>query len=197
MKRTRAILIIPNHISHAITELQKAVDQLAGIAGHHQKRFTLDGRLIGDIGEVIVAGFFDLQLNEVQQRGFDAVVISQPDKKVEIKCRRSSDRIEFDGERPQYLIVIKIEPTNERAELVYAGPGTVLNNIRPINDGKVDVSVHQLRNQFSVEEYMQDPVIPWSSMVTFVTSHNSNELIIDLQQRLLNSADIPNAVTEG
>lgn len=122
---------MPEHLREAIHQLQAAVDNLFDIAGHKQKKFTLDGRLIGDLGEVIAAHYFELTLTDTQKAGFDATIATGPSKgeHVEVKCRRKSTGIGFDR-IPKHLIVLKILPGDREVELVYAGPGSVLNKIR-------------------------------------------------------------------
>src|SRR3546814_7595988 len=47
------------------------------------RRFTLDGHLVGSVGEVIAAYMFDLQLNPASTLGHDAVALDG--RRVEIK----------------------------------------------------------------------------------------------------------------
>lgn len=128
---SKIIWPMPEHLREAIHQLQAAVDNLSNVAGHKQKKFTLDGRLIGDLGEVIAAHYFDLTLTDSQKTGFDATIASGPNKgeHVEVKCRRKSTGIGFDR-IPKHLIVLKILPGDKEVELVYAGSGDVLQGIR-------------------------------------------------------------------
>lgn len=125
------IFEIPSHLAAALQELQAAVDNLADIAGHKQKRFTLDGRLIGDLGEVIASHISDLELTETQKTGFDATIASGPsaNKHVEVKCRRKSTSMTFDRV-PTHLIVLKILKGDHQVQIVYAGSGDVLREIK-------------------------------------------------------------------
>src|SRR5579862_959718 len=85
------IFRIQPEIAHALKNLQKAINHLAEVAGHKQKKFTLDGRLVGDIGEVMAAYFFKIELTQKQRAGFDATITQGPNqgKSVEVKCRRA------------------------------------------------------------------------------------------------------------
>jgi hypothetical protein len=133
------------------------VDNLSDIAGHKQKRFTLDGRLVGDLGEVIASHIFDLKLTETQETGFDATIASGPNSKeeVEVKCRRRSINMSFDR-LPRHLIVLKILKGDHRCEISYAGPGSVLLKVRQRvtsnADGalseRITVSTNQLSQHF-------------------------------------------------
>lgn len=154
---SKIIWPMPEHLREAIHQLQAAVDNLSEIAGHKQKKFTLDGRLIGDLGEVIAAHYFDLTLTDTQKTGFDATIASGPSKgeHVEVKCRRKSTGIGFDR-IPKHLIVLKILPEDKEVELVYAGLGSVLRGIRtgaelPDNgkfQSQISVSTFQLAAHF-------------------------------------------------
>lgn len=154
--KTKIIWPIPEHLREAIRDLQAAVDNLSIIAGHKQKKFTLDGRLVGDLGEVIAAHYFDLTLTETQEAGFDATIASGPFKgeHVEVKCRRKSTGIGFDR-IPKHLIALKILPGDNQVEVVYAGPGEVLQRIRPtmpVNQtGKFEASISVSTTQLAAE----------------------------------------------
>jgi predicted ester cyclase len=57
------------------------------------RRFTIDGRLVGDIGEVIAELEYDIKLHDVSQPDYDG--ITSDGRKVQIKARPSgicSDR---------------------------------------------------------------------------------------------------------
>jgi len=49
-----------NSISQAVSRLLDVVTQLQD--AHPTKRFMLDGRLVGDLGEILVADAYDVQL---------------------------------------------------------------------------------------------------------------------------------------
>ncbi len=85
----------------------------ATMNGKVPKTFAIDGRMLGDIGECILAYAFDLDLNEKQNEGFDAMTKSG--KKVEIKVRTnnkhihiSDSTIENAKEADCYLLVAEI-----------------------------------------------------------------------------------------
>ena len=164
---------IPELISEALKNLQAAVDRLGGIAGHQQKKFTLDGRLVGDIGEVIAAHYFEIELTDSQEKGFDATITKGANKggQVEVKCRRMAKNIEF-KEQPEFLIVLRIDENDEKVELVYAGSGSVISKIRPVaalKDSSFDftskqrISLTQLRAQFDYATFLQNSPIPAST----------------------------------
>ena len=182
-QKTKLVWPMPEHLCEAIQDLQAAVDNLSKIAGHKQKKFTLDGRLIGDLGEVIAAHYFDLTLTETQEAGFDATIASGSFKgqHVEVKCRRKSTGIGFDRV-PKHLIALKILPGDQEVEVIYAGGGDVLKAIRPTapvsDEGKftslISVSTSQLGSHFSADSManLEIPLRPEShAFPSLITAH--------------------------
>lgn len=82
------------------------------------RHFTPDGHLVGSIGEVLAAHYYDLELLPASTETYDAR--SKNGKMVQIKATQvntiglSSD--------PEHLIVLKIMRDGE-AEEIYNGPG--------------------------------------------------------------------------
>ena len=82
------------------------------------RRFTIDGRLVGDIGEVIAELEYDLKLHEVSQPEYDAVT---PDgRRVQIKAT-FKDSLTFTT-TPDYYLGFKLNRDGTYEE-VYNGPG--------------------------------------------------------------------------
>ena len=70
------------------------------------RHFTLDGRLVGDIGEMLAAQYLDLTLDQTQRRGHDGfTAIEGQQREVQVKCRKASTLIGFSSV-PDLLIVI-------------------------------------------------------------------------------------------
>jgi hypothetical protein len=68
------------------------------------KEFTIDGRLVGDIGEIIVESDYDVKLFEKLVEAYDG--ISSDGKKVQIKAT-FKDSLTF-SKIPDYYLGIKI-----------------------------------------------------------------------------------------
>lgn len=84
------------------------------------RKFTLDGHLVGSIGEVIAAYIFDLDLNPASTLGHDATA---PDgRNVEIKLTQGSG-VAIRHE-PEHLIVLH-RPKGGPMRIVYNGPGAL------------------------------------------------------------------------
>ena len=88
-----------------------------------RKTFAIDGRMLGDIGECILAYAFDLDLNEKQNNGFDAK--TKKGKKVEIKVRTNNNHIHISNstienakESDCYLLVAEINKSENKIKIV-------------------------------------------------------------------------------
>ena len=82
------------------------------------RKFTLDGHLVGSIGEVVAAYIFDLDLNPASTLGHDAR--SQDGRNVEIKLTQG--RGVAIRHEPEHLIVLH-RPKGGPMRIVYNGPG--------------------------------------------------------------------------
>jgi hypothetical protein len=87
------------------------------------RRFTIDGRLVGDIGEVIAELEYDVRLDEVSRPGHDAQ--SSDGRQVQIKAT-FKDSLTF-RTCPDYYLGLKLHPDGTYEE-VYNGPGHILLN---------------------------------------------------------------------
>ena len=84
-----------------------------------QRKFTIDGRLVGDIGEVVAELDYDIILYEKQTKDYDA--ITPDNKKVQIKAsfKESLTFKTLDG----YYIGLKFNPDGTYKE-IYNGPAS-------------------------------------------------------------------------
>lgn len=85
------------------------------------RAFTIDGRLVGDIGEVIAALEYDVTLDSVQREGHDAV--ARDGRLVQIKAT-FKDSLTFKT-CPDYYLGFKLFPDG-RHEEIYNGPGHII-----------------------------------------------------------------------
>ena len=87
-----------------------------------KKKFTLDGRLIGDIGEALVGEDYDLELFDRLEKHHDAQ--TPYGRKVQIKATMK-DSLTFPADHiPEYYVGIKIKPDGSYTE-IFNGPGSV------------------------------------------------------------------------
>lgn len=135
-------------LSDKIKELYKITNELE--AAYPGRKFTIDGHLVGSIGEVIVAEKYGLELLPNSTETHDAV--SPDGKYVQIKATQIK-RIAISSE-PEYAIVIKMFPDGSWEE-VYNGPGNLVwDNAGKIQkNGQRPISLSKLKSLMtSVDE---------------------------------------------
>jgi hypothetical protein len=127
-------------LSDKIKELYKITNELEKI--YPGRKFTIDGHLVGGIGEVIVAEHYGLELLPNSTETHDAV--SADGKYVQIKATQIN-RIAISSE-PDYLIVIKLFSDGSWEE-VYNGPGKPVwdNAGKMQKNGQRPISLSKLR----------------------------------------------------
>ena len=128
-------------LSDKIKELYKITNELE--RSYPDRKFTIDGHLVGSIGEVIVAEHYGLELLRNSTETHDAV--SADGKYVQIKATQIN-RIAISSE-PDYLIVIKLFSDGSWEE-VYTGPGKPVwdNAGKMQKNGQRSVSLSKLKS---------------------------------------------------
>jgi hypothetical protein len=107
-------------IPEAVRQMLAIVDQLC--AAYPKKRFTLDGRLVGDIGEVLVEDAYDLQLFGDLKKHHDGRC--SDGRLVQIKATMK-ESLTFPADHvPDYYLGIKLN-TDGTFEEIFNGPGSL------------------------------------------------------------------------
>lgn len=122
-----------------IKQLYSIVDELESyFPGRH---FTPDGHLVGSIGEVLAASYYDLKLLPASVEKHDAV--TRDGKMVQIKATQGKS-VGLRSE-PENLIVLKILKDGKTTE-IYNGPGkTVWNSSGTMQkNGQRSISISKL-----------------------------------------------------
>ena len=112
---------MPDHetINAALVKIFEGINQLR--TALPIKEFTIDGRLVGDIGEALVQRDYDVQLYDKLVEGYDG---ETPDGRlVQIKAT-FKDSLTF-TKTPDYYIGIKINEDGTYKE-IFNGPGKVI-----------------------------------------------------------------------
>ena len=106
------------------------------------RKFTIDGHLLGSIGEVIVAEAYGLELLPNSTEKHDA--ISMIGQYIQIKATQIN-KISVSSE-PEYLIVIQILSDGSWSEN-YNGPGDLVwDNVGKVQkNGQRSISLHKLK----------------------------------------------------
>ena len=117
---------LPKSVATIIAELHAQVGELQKLAAKHAPnlKFTLDGRLVGDIGEIIAAMELKIAIQNTQQTGHDG--IDEEGRRVEIKTTfKDSFAFRKIAER---LICIKLHGSTHW-EIIYDGSGQHIANL--------------------------------------------------------------------
>lgn len=125
----------------AITDKMRDAASTLGIS----RRFTLDGRLLGDLGEVIAHQHFGIDLHETQKEGEDATCTISG-KTVELKLRRTGQQV-FVKRATDILTVIYLSPETLRWGIVCNGPAKELlaNAVWDAGPGRYCTTLTKLR----------------------------------------------------
>jgi len=107
-------------IPEAVKRLLQITKQLH--ARYPKRRFTLDGRLVGDLGEVLAEAEYDIELYDGLQKHHDAKASGR--RQVQVKATMK-DSLTFPADHvPDYYLGIKIESDGTLTE-IFNGPGSV------------------------------------------------------------------------
>jgi len=107
-------------IRKAVGQLLATVDKLC--SAYPKKKFTLDGRLLGDIGEVLVEDAYDLTLFEDVQHHHDA--LASVGRLVQIKATMKNGLTFPAHHKPKYFLGVQIHKDGSFTE-VFNGPGKI------------------------------------------------------------------------
>ena len=126
-----------------VERLRACVDELEEL--YPGRRFTLDGHLVGSLGECYAQDAYGMELLPVGTKTHDAV---KEDRSIQIKTtQRNSIGI---SHKPDYLLVLHMGADGSFSE-VYYGPGAriwdlVKHKKRPKN-GQYNIAVSKLRDE--------------------------------------------------
>lgn len=110
-------------IHQAVKDMLQIVEKLQ--KSYPKKQFTLDGRLVGDLGEILVEEDYDLELYEGLEKHHDG---ETPDgRRVQIKTTMKNSLTFPVDHIPHYYIGIKVHSDGTYSE-IFNGPGSVAWN---------------------------------------------------------------------
>ena len=105
-------------IKNLITEMLQIVDALE--KSFPGRRFTLDGHLLGSIGEVVASYHYGITLFPPSVPKHDGII---DDRKVQVKITQGKS-IDI-RETPEFLIVLFFDRMSKEFYEVYNGPGDI------------------------------------------------------------------------
>ena len=133
-----------------IKQLYDIVEELEDMTAKYpggKRHFTLDGHIVGSMGEVLAMYHYGIELYSASTETHDGRINS---REVQIKATQSDDKNATIGVRsaPQFLLVLKIDKEG-KAEEIYNGPGKFIKEIidsrkRPSN-GQYQIRLGKLR----------------------------------------------------
>lgn len=113
-----------------VAELVRAHGELLKSFASTKLRFTLDGRLVGDIAEATVAAAFALNLCETRTPGADA--LTHDGRTVQIKASGIGKGPAFSpSDSADHLIFVLIDFGRCQAEVAYNGPEEPVRRLLP------------------------------------------------------------------
>ncbi len=129
-----------NEVLALLETLYSASDRLEVL--FPDQKFTLDGHLVGSVGEVLAAYMFDLDLLRNSNKGHDA--ISRAGQEVEIKFTQGKG-VALRHE-PEHLLVLQREK-GSNVNVIFNGPGEVAwaNAGKMQKNGQRAISITRLR----------------------------------------------------
>ena len=107
-------------LKEEIRKLQDSVSELKRLFQSKKNGFTLDGRLVGDIGEVVAEELFQIKLHDKLKHHYDAITTYEPKLNVQIKAT-FKESLTY-NHAPDYYIGIKLDKEGG-FEVIYNGPG--------------------------------------------------------------------------
>ncbi|MFC4654594.1 DUF6998 domain-containing protein [Rheinheimera marina] len=110
-------------IHQAVKNMLQIVEELH--KSYPKKKFTLDGRLVGDLGEILVEEDYDLELYEGLEKHHDGE--TSDGRRVQIKTTMKSSLTFPVDHIPHYYIGIKVHSNGTYTE-IFNGPGSVAWN---------------------------------------------------------------------
>jgi hypothetical protein len=143
-------------IPEAIKQLLQITQQLHN--KYPKRRFTLDGRLVGDLGEVLAEVEYDIELYDGLQKHHDAK--ASDGRQVQIKATMK-DSLTFPVDHvPDYYLGIKIEHDGTLTE-IFNGPGSVaseaVKNRQPTKTNLHSVHINILK-RLNEEVHSRDKI---------------------------------------
>jgi hypothetical protein len=128
MQATPITLRLPD----VVKALWTAQQTLAKHYSHTGLKFTLDGRLVGDIGEALAFHHFDLLPPKKRTGGVDALTRSGKTVQVKATGKRNTGPAFTPGKgRADHLLFFAIDFERNTAEVVYNGPEAPVRSTLP------------------------------------------------------------------
>ncbi|MFC7380095.1 DUF6998 domain-containing protein [Brevundimonas sp. GCM10030266] len=110
-------------VGEALASIFEGIEKLKACC-RDGRRFTIDGRLVGDIGELLAARDFDILLDAKSGKTHDGCLARDPTRLVQVKAT-FQDHLTF-GREPVLYLGLKLY-RDGRYDVVFNGPGSVVS----------------------------------------------------------------------
>jgi len=139
-------------VQDAVKQLLQVVEQLRST--YPKKKFTLDGRLIGDLGETLAEGEYDIEIYDSLKKHYDAE--THDGRQIQIKATMKNSLTFPVDHVPDYYLGIQIHADGTFAE-VFNGPGSIaakaVENRKPTKINLHSITINALKKlNTSVQE---------------------------------------------
>ena len=105
-----------------ITKLVQARNELQEIWQSKELKFTLDGNLVGDIGEALASDLFGIKLSDANLAGIDGYAPNGWSVQIKATGTGRGPAFRNTAERARQLIFLSFDFENLKGEVVYNGP---------------------------------------------------------------------------
>lgn len=173
-------------LSEKVKEIDKITREIGDV--FPEKSFQLDGILIGNIVEVMVAHAYGISLYKQSEKTHDGEVLSDG-RRVQIKGTQRADSIVI-RENPEYLIVEYLDKKKGEIREIYNGPGDYVWKYASYVPGR---NFHTLRvnKLLEIDETVPEherikPVVP-------VEKYFKNDVLVHVAQKSDGSVKKPSS----
>lgn len=114
-----------------IEDLIKARDRLRQHYDQPSLTFTLDGNLVGDLGEALAVKYFGLTLTARNDTGIDGYTADNKSVQVKATGKKRSPAFRMVDIRADYLLFFSFNFEECTAEIIFNGPEDVIRKLLP------------------------------------------------------------------
>ena len=123
------------YLKKKLTELQCIVRDLETAFKNDNRKFTLDGHLLGSIGEMYSKLSYDIELYKPSTKGHDGKLKSNAE--VQIKITQGKNIVL--SSKPEHLIILSLKNDGEIEE-IYNGSGDLVWNLTAAKTKRISLT---------------------------------------------------------
>lgn len=112
----------------ALVHARNALRQQYASSG---RDFTLDGNLVGDLGEALAAEFFGIKLAKRNDAGIDGFTVDKKTVQVKATGKNYGPAFRMVDARADYLLFFAFDFENCKAKVIFNGPEEAVRRLLP------------------------------------------------------------------